>query len=115
PEVITDPGTGRPWEPEDVAKDDFAGPLSLRKALAESKNTVAVKLLISVGLDKVRSEAVAAGLTSEIPQSYTAALGTGEVGVLELINAYATIGSQGRRAPPILVRRIVSRDGATLQ
>jgi penicillin-binding protein 1A len=115
PEVIVDPWTGKPWKPQNFEKDEFAGPLPLRKALAESKNTVAVKLLLSVGLDKVRSEAIAAGLSSEVPQSYTAALGTGEVGVLELINAYATIGSQGRRAPPILVRRIVSRDGATLQ
>ncbi|TMB08055.1 MAG: hypothetical protein E6J64_03045, partial [Deltaproteobacteria bacterium] len=115
PEVIVDPWTGKPWKPQNFEKDEFAGPLTLRKALAESKNTVAVKLLLSVGLDKVRSEAMAAGLSSEIPQSYTAALGTGEVGVLELIDAYATIASQGRRAPPILIRRIVSRDGATLQ
>ncbi len=115
PEVITDPWTGKPWKPQNFEKDEFAGPMTLRKALAESKNTVAVKLLISVGLDKVRSEAVAAGLTSEIPQSYTAALGTGEVGILEMVNAYATIASQGRRAAPVLVRRIVSRDGATLQ
>src|SRR5216684_3944155 len=115
PEVIVDPWTGKPWKPQNFEKDEFAGPLTLRKALAESKNTVAVKLLLSVGLDKVRSEAVAAGLSSEIPQSYTAALGTGEVGVLEMVNAYATIASQGRRAAPVLVRRIVSRDGATLQ
>ena len=115
PEVIVDPWTGKPWKPQNFEKDEFAGPLTLRKALAESKNTVAVKLLLSVGLDKVRSEAMAAGLSSEIPQSYTAALGTGEVGVLELVNAYATIGSQGHRSAPILVRRIVSRDGATLQ
>ena len=115
PEVIVDPWTGKPWKPQNFEKDEFAGPLTLRKALAESKNTVAVKLLLSVGLDKVRSEAMAAGLSSEIPQSYTAALGTGEVGVLEMVNAYATIASQGRRAAPVLVRRIVSRDGATLQ
>jgi len=115
PEVIVDPWTGKPWKPQNFEKDEFAGPMTLRKALAESKNTVAVKLLLSVGLDKIRSEAATAGLTSEIPQSYTAALGTGEVGVLELVNAYATIASEGRRASPVLVRRIVSRDGATLQ
>jgi len=88
--------------------------MTLRKALADSKNTVAVKLLLDVGLDKVRAAAKAAGLSSEIPQSYTAALGTGEVGVLEEINAYATIASQGRRADPVLIRKVLSRDGATL-
>jgi penicillin-binding protein 1A len=115
PEVIVDPWTGKSWKPQNFEKDEFAGPLTLRKALAESKNTVAVKLLLSVGLDKVRAEATAAGLTSEIPQSYTAALGTGEVGVLELVDAYATIASQGRKAAPVLVRRIVSRTGSVLQ
>ena len=114
PEVIVDPWTGKPWKPQNFEKDEFAGSITLRRALAESKNTVAVKLLFDVGLDKVREMARAAGLSSEIPQSYTAALGTGEVGVLEEVNAYATIASEGRRAEPVLIRKVVSREGSTL-
>jgi penicillin-binding protein 1A len=114
PEVITDPWTGKAWKPQNFEKDEFDGPIRLRKALAESKNTVAVKLLLDVGLDKVREAARAAGLSSEIPQSYTAALGTGEVGVLEQINAYATLASEGRRGEPVLIRKVLSRDGNTL-
>jgi penicillin-binding protein 1A len=114
PEVITDPWTGKAWKPQNFEKDEFDGPITLRKALAASKNTVAVKLLLDVGLDKVRAAAKAAGLSSEIPQSYTAALGTGEVGVLEQINAYATLASQGRRADPVLIRKVLSRDGNRL-
>ena len=114
PEVITDPWSGKTWKPQNFERDEFAGPITLRKALAESKNTVAVKLLLELGLDKVRAQAQAAGLTSEIPQSYTAALGTGEVGVLEETNAYATIASQGRRADPVLIQKVLSRDGATM-
>ena len=114
PEVITDPWTGKAWKPQNFEKDQFDGPITLRKALAESKNTVAVKLLIDVGIDKVRAEAHAAGILSEIPQSYTAALGTGEVGVLEEVNAYATLASQGRRTEPVLIKRVLARDGNTL-
>jgi penicillin-binding protein 1A len=114
PEVIVDPWTGKAWKPQNFEKDEFDGRILLRKALAESKNTVAVKLLLDIGLDKVRVEAKAAGLTSEIPQSYTAALGTGEVGVLEQVNAYATLASQGRRADPVLIRKVLSRDGNPL-
>ncbi|HEY6050366.1 MAG TPA: transglycosylase domain-containing protein, partial [Thermoanaerobaculia bacterium] len=44
PEVIVDPWTGKPWKPENFEKDEFAGSIPLRRALAESKNTVAVKL-----------------------------------------------------------------------
>ena len=114
PEVIVDPWSGKAWKPQNFERDEFAGPITLRKALAESKNTVAVKLLLELGLDKVRSMAVAAGLTSEIPQSYTAALGTGEVGLLEETNAYATIAWQGRKADPVFIRKVVSRDGGTM-
>jgi penicillin-binding protein 1A len=114
PEVIVDPWTGKAWKPQNFEKDEFDGRILLRKALAESKNTVAVKLLLDVGLDKVRAEANAAGLSSEIPQSYTAALGTGEVGVLELVNAYATLASQGRRGDAVLIRKVLSRDGNRL-
>jgi penicillin-binding protein 1A len=114
PEVIVDPWTGKPWKPENFEKDEFAGSIPLRRALAESKNTVAVKLLVALGLDKLRSEAMQAGLVSDIPQSFTAALGTGEVGVMELIDAYATIAAQGRRADPVLVKRVLSRDGNTM-
>ena len=114
PEVITDPWTGKAWKPQNFEKDEFDGPITLRKALAESKNTVAVKLLLDVGIDKVRSEAHAAGILSEVPQSYTAALGTGEVGVLEEINAYATLASEGKRTDPVLIRKVLARDGNTL-
>ena len=114
PEVIIDPWSGKSWKPQNFEKDEFDGRITLRKALAESKNTVAVKLLLDVGLDKVRSMTRAAGLSSEVPQSYTAALGTGEVGVLEEINGYATLASQGRRADPVLIKRVVARDGSTI-
>lgn len=114
PEVIVDPWSGKAWKPQNFEKDEFAGPMTLRKALAESKNTVAVKLLLEVGLDKVRAQAKAAGLVSDIPQSYTAALGTGELGILEEVNGYATLASQGRRADPVLIRKVVSRDGNTV-
>jgi penicillin-binding protein 1A len=114
PEVIVDPWSGKPWKPQNFEKDEFDGPMSLRKALAESKNTVAVRLLLDLGIDKVRTMAHAAGLTSEVPQSYTAALGTGEVGVLEEVNAYATLASGGRHEAPVFIRKVVSRDGSTL-
>ena len=114
PEVIQDPWSGKSWKPQNFEKDQFDGPITLRKALAESKNTVAVKLLIDLGLDKVRAQALDAGLTSPIPQSYTAALGSGEVGILELINAYATLGSQGLREDPVLIRKVTARDGSLM-
>lgn len=114
PEVINDPWTGKAWKPQNFEKDEFAGRITLREALAQSKNTVAVKLLIDLGLDKVRAQARAAGLSSDIPQSFTAALGTGEVGILELINAYTTFDAQGRKGSPVLIRKVTARDGSLM-
>jgi penicillin-binding protein 1A len=111
PEVMNDPWTGKAWKPQNFEKDEFAGRITLREAFAQSKNTVAVKLLIDLGLDKVRAQARAAGLSSDIPQSFTAALGTGEVGIVELINAYTTFDAQGRKASPVLIRKVIARDG----
>jgi membrane peptidoglycan carboxypeptidase len=79
-----------------------------------SKNTVAVRLLLDVGFDRVRMMARQLGLTTEVPKSYTAALGTGEVVPLELINAYATLDSLGRKSEPVLIRKVRSRANAIM-
>jgi len=130
PELIRDRWTGKPWQPRNFERDFFAGPMTLRKALAESKNTVAVKLVAEIGcepleelsyedaqvrgLAKVKETARRAGVDSPIPDSITAALGSGEVVPLELTNAYATFAMLGRWAPPQLIRRVRSPSGETL-
>ena len=115
PELVRDADTGQTWKPQNFEKDEFDGPMSLRRALAESKNTVAVKLLQDLGLARVRLMATALGMTSDIPSNTTAALGTGEVVPLELTNAYATLAAQGVQAAPVLIRRVIARDGQVLE
>ena len=115
PEVIRDQYTGQTWKPENFEKDQFDGQISLRKALAESKNTVAVKLLEDLGLERVKTMAKNLGLSTPIPDSYTAALGSGEVIPLDLINAYATLATMGRRAPYVTIRRVLDKSGAVLE
>ena len=130
PEIIRDQWTGKPWQPRNFEKDLFEGPLTMRQALAASKNTVAVKLIgeigcdpyvalateqaYSAGLAKVKAMARAAGIDSTIPDSITAALGSGEVVPLEMVNAYATFAMYGRYAAPLLVRRVVDSSGNTV-
>ncbi len=114
PTPIEDPWTHKVWNPQNFERDTFEGPISLRRALATSKNTVAVKLLLDVGFDKVRSMATAAGLTTEVPRSYTAALGTGEVIPIELINSYATLASLGRKGEPMVIRKVLSRTNSVM-
>lgn len=130
PEVIRDKWTGKPWEPRNFERDSFAGPLTLRQALAESKNTVAVKLIGDIGcepdgsipqdqwqphgLAKVKDLARRAGIDSPIPDSITAALGSGEVVPIELVNAYTTFAMDGAYAPPVLIQRVRNPSGQVL-
>lgn len=115
PEVIRDKWTGKPWRPQNYEKGGFEGPMTLRAALTHSKNTVSVRLLEAVGPPTVIDFARRAGIQSPLPDNLTLALGTGEVQLLELTNAYATLHSQGRRAEPLLLLEVKDSRGRTLE
>ncbi len=115
PELVRDPQTGAVWKPVNDEGEDFEGPITLRQALAESKNTVAVKLMLAVGPDAVIELAHRLGIVSELPRTPTLALGAGEVSLLELVNAYATFDDLGKMAPPLLVTRVLDRTGKLLE
>jgi penicillin-binding protein 1A len=87
----------------------------LATALAQSKNTVSVKLVDALGVDAVMGFARRAGITSDLPRNLTLALGTGEVAPLELVNGYTTIAAGGSVADPVLVLRVRDRHGNVLE
>lgn len=109
PVQVRDPFTGKSWEPKNFEKAGFDGPITLRKALTLSKNTVSARLIEDVTVDGLIAMARKAGIKADLPQSLTLCLGTGEVTMLEIANAYATIHSQGQSAEPILIRRVARR------
>ncbi|HSM93009.1 MAG TPA: transglycosylase domain-containing protein, partial [Anaeromyxobacteraceae bacterium] len=114
PDLYRDPWTGKEWKPRNFERDAFDGPMVMQRALAESKNTVSVKLVDGLGVDRVADFAKRMGITDELPRNLTLGLGTGEVTPLELVNAYASIAAGGRRAAPVLVLRVRDRTGAVL-
>jgi len=85
----------------------FRGAVSLRTALASSLNVPAVKVLEKVGLTRVLEKMKAAGLKSLLqePDFYGLGLtlGCGEVSLLELAEAYATLAAAGVCRPPVMV------------
>ena len=113
PEVIRDSWSGQVWKPED-AEAGFEGEMSLRRALAESKNVVAVRVLANVGIDKVIDFARRAGITSALPHFLPLALGTGEVTPLEMTNAYTTFAAGGVHDDPALILEVDAPDGTVL-
>lgn len=103
-------GNGKVWQPRNYTKK-FEGLMSLRRALAESKNTVAVKLAHDVGVPAVQSFARRAGITSPLVDNLTLALGGAEVTPFELANAYATIAANGLHSEPRFVTSVTGPDG----
>jgi penicillin-binding protein 1A len=102
------------WSPEN-SDGRFDGPLTLREALARSKNLVSVRLLQQVGTGAVRDWAERFGLdASRQPDNLTLALGTGSVTPLQMAQAYATLANGGWRVDPVLVERITDAQGKVL-
>jgi len=104
--VVNDsPEVFRLWKPQNHEKNHFRGPVRLRVALADSINTVAIKLLSDVGVLSVREMATLAGL--DLPPAeqldLSLALGTATVTPIALGNAYATFASAGQYGEPRLV------------
>jgi penicillin-binding protein 1A len=88
------------WKPQNYEKEEFRGPVRVRTALADSINTVAIKVLSDVGIDQVRAVATRVGITSPIPPDIGLSLALGSLTVtpLELANAYATFADGGQMA-----------------
>jgi penicillin-binding protein 1A len=115
PDLYRDPWTGKEWKPRNFERDSFDGPMLLGQALAESKNTVSVKLVDQLGVDAVIEFAQRMGVADELPRNLTLALGTGEVTPVELTNAYASIAAHGFFAEPLLVLSVKDRHGKVLE
>ncbi|HME90103.1 MAG TPA: PBP1A family penicillin-binding protein [Myxococcaceae bacterium] len=115
PEAIRDPYTGKMWKPHNYERSGFEGPLTLRQALTRSKNTVSVRLIEALTPPVVIDFARRAGIHSALPDNLTLALGTGEVTMMEIANAYATLQSLGTYAEPITVIRATDAHGTVLE
>jgi len=96
-------GDGTTWSPRD---DDgrFFGPITLRYALAQSRNVVAVKLAQQIGIDRVIEYAKRMGIKSPLDANLSLALGTSVVSPLEMASAYGTLADAGIHVDPSPIR-----------
>jgi penicillin-binding protein 1A len=101
------------WRPENF-EHEYLGPVTLTQALANSLNTVSVRLTMEVGPAAVVRTAYRLGIESKLEPNASIALGTSEVSVIELVSAYATFANGGLAVAPHVVARIRSTDGKTL-
>lgn len=110
-------GDGKLYEPQNYDRTHH-GPITLREALATSNNIVAVKVLEHVGVDAMIRTARDLGITTlNDPERYdlTVTLGGGEVTLLELTGAYATLANNGTYQRPVAILRIEDAQGRVLE
>jgi penicillin-binding protein 1A len=96
-------------------KRRYMGILTLRRALEESINVSATKLLDLVGIERVIEFARRCGVESNLPPYPSLALGTADMTPMELGGAFATLANQGLRVEPYMIERITARDGTVLE
>ena len=113
---LTIPGAdnGADWTPKN---DDgqFLGAISLRQALAKSRNLVSVRLVQMLGAPAVREWAGRFGFdVDKQPNSLALALGAGSTTPLQLASAYAVFANGGFVLPPVVIERITDAQGKVL-
>ncbi len=101
------------WSPKNYKKE-FLGEISITEAFSKSINTVAVKISEKTGRENVIQKAKSLGIKSKILNSPSLALGTSEVNLLELTNAYNVIANGGKGVWSYGVRLIENLDGELL-
>lgn len=106
--VAYDRGNGRVWKPLNYGQEQF-GDLSLRQALAYSNNIITVKVLDHIGLTPFLDLTTRVGLPQNPQNGLSLALGTDEVTLGSLVQAYTPFAAGGQRAEARTILRIYDR------
>jgi penicillin-binding protein 1A len=108
---VYDHGKEVTWAPTN-ADGRFSGAnVTLKQAFAMSINSVAVRLGQECGIDRIAKTAHDMGIKSKLDPTPALALGSSDVTLEELVNAYCTPVNDGRHRAPVLITRILDRDG----
>jgi penicillin-binding protein 1A len=114
PIVYEDLQTGARWKPENY-EEKFYGPITLREALARSRNIATIKILRDVGVRPLIRTARKLGIRSPLEPDLSLALGSSEVTLAELLRAYATFPAGGHLVDPVFILEIRDREGQLLE
>lgn len=109
-----DAGSGKAWQPKN-SPPVYDGPISLREALAKSKNVVSVRLLRSIGIDTFLERLQALGFpASSLQRNESISLGSVEFTPMELVSGYAILANGGFKVEPYFIDRIEDEQGNLL-
>ena len=102
------------WSPRN-ANNTYGGSFALHGALSHSVNTVSVQVLLEVGMNKVRDLLYEIGIMKDIPKGPSIALGTAELSLMDMVQAYSTFANGGNAITPKCILRIEDNNGLVLE
>ncbi len=109
PDTVDDKPTV--WAPHNANGYFTGAEMPLKSAFAQSINSVAVRVGMEVGIPNVARTAHAMGIRSPLHETKSLSLGSSDVNLLELVNSYCTVIDDGKYNMPIMVTKILDRDG----
>ena len=89
-------------------------PISMATAIAYSENIYAVKTHMFLGEDTLIDMAKRLGITSKLDEVPSLALGTSEIGMLEMAGAYSAFANEGYKVTPHFISKVVDKEGNVL-
>jgi penicillin-binding protein 1A len=103
-----------PYSPHNY-DEKFEGIITLRRALAQSRNIPALKLANKVGIKAVIDYAARFGITAKLPPYLPVALGSAEIALIEQTSAYSVFPNDGVRITPRYITRVTDYEGRVLE
>lgn len=110
---VPDKKTGiiRTWIPRNANGNYSGDSITLKAGFARSVNTIAVRLGQEMGIKNIIRTAQEMGIKSLLENEPSLALGSSDVNLLELVNAYCTVANDGEHCDPVVVTKIVDQRG----
>lgn len=102
------------WSPRN-ANEQYGGEYTMRGALAHSVNTVSAQLIMKAGVKRTVAMAHRLGISSDLPEVPSLALGTANLSLLEMVTAYGTFVNRGLQVEPVYIAKITDRNGNILR
>ena len=107
-------GNGKEWCPHNTNGSYSGKMMTLKAALANSINSITAKLMDDVGPVPVVKLIKDLGITSNIPELPSIALGSADITLFEMVGAYGAFANQGNYRKPVFITRIEDKDGRIL-
>ena len=111
--IVDEPITIGGWTPRNSTRTHL-GPVSLREAFSRSINTISAKIGSQLGFGTIADMAKRFGVTTPISTFPSMVLGTSDVRLIEMTQAFASVSNKGIAVTPYAIRKVVTADGRLL-